>query len=122
MEIVIELFVYIFLYLTGFVVTYLILFGMLKPEIVSWKISKDWQFGTFVHRKNNKLYLDWEWVTGEQLLRKAIELNPNYAYAYNRLGEVCMLNKRFDEGKALYQKALSLDPKNRAAQHALKSL
>ena len=43
--------------------------------------------------------------------RKAIELDPKYAYPYNGWGFVLLNQKRYDEAIAKYQKALELDPK-----------
>ena len=62
MDILLELLIYGFFYLTGFVLTYVLSLGALKPEVVNWMIRKDWEFGTFIHIVDGKRYLDWEWV------------------------------------------------------------
>jgi superkiller protein 3 len=43
--------------------------------------------------------------------RKAIELDPKYAYAYNNLGSALHAQKKLDEAVAAYRKAIELDPK-----------
>jgi len=42
--------------------------------------------------------------------RKAIELNPNYADAYNGLGNALYNQKKLDEAIAAYRKAIELNP------------
>jgi len=45
-----------------------------------------------------------------ELYRKAIELDPNYAAAYNNLGTALSDLKRYDEAEVAYRKAIELDP------------
>jgi len=46
----------------------------------------------------------------EQLYRKVIELDPDYALAYNNLGVTLNSMKRYDEAEPLLRKAIELDP------------
>ncbi len=48
--------------------------------------------------------------SAEENYRKAIELNPNNAQARHWLAELLVLDGRFDEGFAEYDRALALDP------------
>jgi hypothetical protein len=63
MEFFIELVLFWFFYSTGFVLTYVLLLGTVRPEIPNWKVKKVWKFSTLVHVVDGKRYLDWEWVT-----------------------------------------------------------
>ncbi|MBA2379024.1 MAG: tetratricopeptide repeat protein, partial [Blastocatellia bacterium] len=47
---------------------------------------------------------------GERDLRRAIELNPNYATARQWLGQILVHSKRFEEGNAEIRLALEADP------------
>jgi len=55
-------------------------------------------------------YYDYDFVTAERELRRAIELNPNYAPAHQWLAEHLSPLKRTDEAIAEIQRALELDP------------
>ena len=55
-------------------------------------------------------YYDYDFVTAERELRRAIELNPNYASAHQWLSEHLCALKRNDEGLAEIRRALELDP------------
>jgi serine/threonine-protein kinase len=55
-------------------------------------------------------YYDYDFVTGEKELRRAIELNPNYASAHQWLAEHLSALKRNEEGLAEIRRALDLDP------------
>lgn len=55
-------------------------------------------------------YYDYDFVTGEKELRRAIELNPNYATAHQWLAEHLSPLKRNDEAIAEIKLALELDP------------
>ena len=59
------------------------------------------------------VYMAWfdnDWEGSERGLRRAIALNPNYAFAQDQLGLMLGLVGRFDEAIAAEQKALALDP------------
>ena len=57
-----------------------------------------------------KAWFDYDWEGSERELRRAIALNPNYAFAHDQLGLMLGLIGRFDEAIAAEQKALALDP------------
>jgi superkiller protein 3 len=44
--------------------------------------------------------------------KKAVEIDPTYAAAWNNLAIAYEHEGRFEEAKAAYEKALQLDPKN----------
>ncbi len=53
---------------------------------------------------------EWKFNEAEQQYRRAIELNPSYALAHQRLGQLLAEKGRFDEAKAESRLALELDP------------
>jgi serine/threonine-protein kinase len=53
---------------------------------------------------------DWQWVTAESHLRKALTLNPNDATAEQWLGELKCYRARFDECRRHLRTASGLDP------------
>ncbi len=53
---------------------------------------------------------EFDWISAERELRRAIEINPNYATAHQWLGELLAQTKRFDEGQAETKLALEADP------------
>ena len=56
-------------------------------------------------------YYEWDRIGAERAFRRAIELNPNYATAYDWLGaENLALRKRFDEALVSQRRAEELDP------------
>jgi eukaryotic-like serine/threonine-protein kinase len=56
-------------------------------------------------------YYEWDRTGAEKALRRAIELNPNYANAYDWLGaESLATRKRFDEALVIQKRAEELDP------------
>ena len=59
----------------------------------------------------NKAYNEENYTLAEEHYRKGIELNPNYADAYNNLGVLLAKDeKRFPEAEAKYNKAIELNP------------
>ncbi len=48
----------------------------------------------------------------EKLVRRAIEVRPDWAGAYHNLGVVLSMEKNYDEAIVQFQKALALDPKS----------
>jgi Flp pilus assembly protein TadD len=44
--------------------------------------------------------------------KRAVEVDPTYAAAYNNLAIAYEHNGRFDEARAAYEKALELEPNN----------
>jgi serine/threonine-protein kinase len=57
-----------------------------------------------------KAWFDYDWDGSEQELRRAIALNPNYAFAHDQFGLMLGLIGRFDEAIAEGQRAMALDP------------
>jgi TolB-like protein/DNA-binding winged helix-turn-helix (wHTH) protein/Flp pilus assembly protein TadD len=55
-------------------------------------------------------YVRWDWADAEQHFRRAIELSPNYAFAYLWYGSHLSRLGRFDEALNKTQRALELDP------------
>ena len=58
-------------------------------------------------------YLAWfphDWVGSEAEFRRAIAINPNYAFAHDQFGLVLAILGRFDESIAEGKKAMTLDP------------
>jgi tetratricopeptide (TPR) repeat protein len=60
---------------------------------------------------------DWDWDAGEEHLKRAIQLDPNYFRAYQMYAIVLELQGRSAEWQEVYNKALTLDPlSNQLAQ------
>jgi TolB-like protein/Tfp pilus assembly protein PilF len=57
-----------------------------------------------------KAWFEYDWEGSERELRRAIALNPNYAYAHDQLNQMLALVGRFDEAIAEGQRAIALDP------------
>jgi len=53
---------------------------------------------------------DWNWQAAEIEFIRAVELNPNYALAHQRLALFCLVQGRFDRALREIQLALELDP------------
>ncbi len=58
----------------------------------------------------NTRYYDWSWVQAERELKRAIELNPNYATAHHWYGLYLTEMGKFDRAIAELQRAYELDP------------
>lgn len=58
----------------------------------------------------SKMQYDWDWPGAEKELRRAIELNPNYAPAYQWYVLYHLMMGRYDEAIADSKKAQELDP------------
>jgi DNA-binding winged helix-turn-helix (wHTH) protein/TolB-like protein len=56
----------------------------------------------------------WEWIETETHVKRAIELNPNYAPAYGLYGMSLLNQKRFEEAEAQLKKAEHIDPTSRS--------
>lgn len=57
-----------------------------------------------------KAWFDYDWDGSEQDLRRAIALNPNYAFARDQFGLILAIVGRFDEAIAEGRRAMALDP------------
>ena len=59
---------------------------------------------------NYKLWYEYAWAGSEAEFRRAIALNPNYAYAHDQLGVGLGFIGRFDDSMAESRRAAALDP------------
>ncbi|MCI0443060.1 protein kinase [bacterium] len=53
---------------------------------------------------------DWDWLGAETEFKRAIELNPNLAVAYDSYSYFLLVQNRIDESFIMRKKALELDP------------
>jgi serine/threonine protein kinase/Tfp pilus assembly protein PilF len=53
---------------------------------------------------------DWKFAEAEKRYKKAIELNPNYATAYQWYAELLLQQRRFDEAQNTAKKSVELEP------------
>lgn len=53
---------------------------------------------------------EWRFADAEAEYRKAIALNPNYAFGHQRFGQLLMESGRFDEARVECERALEIDP------------
>jgi serine/threonine-protein kinase len=56
------------------------------------------------------LVREFEWAGSEQEFKRAIDLSPSYADAYDLYGRLCSALERYDEALALLRRAQELDP------------
>ena len=64
--------------------------------------------------------IDWlDDEKGSPWLEKILQVNPHYGEAYDIAGHFFVINRRYEEGIALYRKALELDPQLQKARAAL---
>jgi TolB-like protein/Tfp pilus assembly protein PilF/predicted DNA-binding transcriptional regulator AlpA len=54
--------------------------------------------------------LEYDWAGAERHLRRAVEIDPNHVFALGFLSELLYAGGRPDEGLALLQRALAIDP------------
>ncbi len=59
---------------------------------------------------NFKLWYEYDWKGSEAAFRRALELNPNYAYAHDQFGMALAFQGRLDEAIAEGRRAAELDP------------
>jgi len=55
-------------------------------------------------------FFNWNWITGEEELKRSIELNPNYASAHSHYALYLVARERTDEALAEINRAQELDP------------
>ncbi|HEY0078086.1 MAG TPA: protein kinase, partial [Pyrinomonadaceae bacterium] len=65
------------------------------------------------------LAYDFDWTAAEDLHRRALDLNPNYATGHLWYSLLLMMEGRFEEGIGEARRALEIDPLNLFAQHHL---
>ncbi|HVF50290.1 MAG TPA: protein kinase [Pyrinomonadaceae bacterium] len=65
------------------------------------------------------LAYDFDWKAAEELHRRALELNPNYATAHLWYSLLLIMEGRSDEGITEARRALEIDPLNLFSQHHL---
>lgn len=61
-------------------------------------------------------------VKAEELFRKVIELTPNSANMYRKIGVAYQMRQNFSEAEKYFQKAVSIDPDNIFARNSLASV
>jgi eukaryotic-like serine/threonine-protein kinase len=59
-----------------------------------------------------KLFYEFDWAGCEREFRRAIQLNPNYAFAHDQFAMALAFTGRFDESIAESRRAAALDPLN----------
>lgn len=57
-----------------------------------------------------KLFYEWDWLSAEDEFARAIEINPNYAVAHQRLGLYFNLCGRFGDARRELELAMAIDP------------
>jgi serine/threonine-protein kinase len=57
-----------------------------------------------------RMVYEFDWAGAEEEFKRAIELSPNSADAYDLYGRLCAALERFDQAIALQQRAQELDP------------
>jgi TolB-like protein/Tfp pilus assembly protein PilF len=57
-----------------------------------------------------KTFYDWDWENAEKEFKRAIALNPSYAFAHNRYAMYLFVMTRFEDALEEIGKALELDP------------
>ncbi len=65
------------------------------------------------------MHLTWDWAAADQLLKRAVELDPNDSTAHQWYGRFLCYMGRFEEGLRESRRALELEPFAMAANNAL---
>lgn len=65
-----------------------------------------------VHHKLGlvSMYYDWDWISAERHLKKALQLNPNNEWFHNSYSFFLIFMDRFDEAISEAERAVELDP------------
>jgi eukaryotic-like serine/threonine-protein kinase len=58
----------------------------------------------------SRFFYDWDWAGAGQGCRRALELNPNYAFAHMAYGDNFLIMRRNDDAAREYRRAVELDP------------
>jgi tetratricopeptide (TPR) repeat protein len=77
-----------------------------------------WRTDTAVHAYTAGTLLEWFFSRhqeAEAAYRQALELDPQYAAAWNNLGNALNNQRRYEEAEAAYRQALEIDPQDAAA-------
>jgi Tfp pilus assembly protein PilF len=53
------------------------------------------------------MHFDWDWNTAEAELKRAADLNPNYATAHSVYGRLLTTQARFGEAEVAFRRASS---------------
>jgi len=83
-----------------------------KTELIV-KTSKHWHAQTASHANATGVILYWffdQKKEAEEAFQKAVNLDPQYVYAWNNMGNVFGNQGRYKEAEKAYRKALALDP------------
>jgi DNA-binding winged helix-turn-helix (wHTH) protein/TolB-like protein/Tfp pilus assembly protein PilF len=64
------------------------------------------------HTAQAQIYFfkNWDWENAESSIKKALEINPNYAHAHNQYGVFLGIQRRFVEAEAELKKAIEAEP------------
>jgi len=73
-------------------------------------LELDHNLGEALTALGNVKHYNWNWAAAEQDFKRAIELNQNYANAYNFYASYLMCNGRADDSIAASNRARELDP------------
>jgi tetratricopeptide (TPR) repeat protein len=63
-----------------------------------------------MHRRIPPDVQPWKWDEAEQSFKRAIELKPGYAAAYQWYGNLLAITGRLDEAKEMLRRGLEIDP------------
>ncbi len=63
--------------------------------------------------------INWDWRSAEREFKRAIELNPSYAYAHRHYGAYLITMNRMEEARLEVKRAQRLDPLSVIIQHGI---
>jgi Tfp pilus assembly protein PilF len=84
-----------------------LLVGLAQPVLADARSNAKAQVDFGIKVAQNGL-----WKEATYRWEKAVEIDPNYAAAWNNLGIGYEHEGRFDDARKAYEKAVALDPKN----------
>ena len=82
----------------------------LAEQSAAKALELDHNLGEALTALGNVKHYNWNWAAAEQDFKRAIELNQNYANAYNFYASYLMCNGRADDSIAASNRARELDP------------